>query len=165
MIIANRGRHSGGDEVMASPQERKSTLQLKRVRFSCRRNEITPVLKTSLRNGNGRNRVVPAINHSCFSCTEPQQLPGSPPQLHSPLSISLPRSAALIIAQAHPTPLCTVIACTGQLRAQAPHSMQETGAASTAVSLPGMKTPCGQTLLHIPQLMQRSGSYRSVFTR
>jgi hypothetical protein len=54
--------------------------------------------------------VLISKNHSGFSCGVPQQLPGSPPQLHSPLSISLPRSAALIIAHAHPTPLCTMIA-------------------------------------------------------
>ncbi|HPM62761.1 MAG TPA: hypothetical protein PK955_09815, partial [Methanoregulaceae archaeon] len=46
-----------------------------------------------------------------------QQDPASPPQVQ--LSMSLPLMAALIIAQAHPTPLCTSIAWTGQLRAQA----------------------------------------------
>jgi hypothetical protein len=50
------------------------------------------------------------VHQDGFSCVVLQQLPDSPPQLHSPLSISLPRSAALIIAHAHPTPLCTVIA-------------------------------------------------------
>jgi hypothetical protein len=44
------------------------------------------------------------------SCSPPQQEPASPPQLHSPLSISFPLRAALIIAQAHPTPLWTSIA-------------------------------------------------------
>ena len=38
-----------------------------------------------------------------------QELSGLP-QLHSQLSISFPLRAAEIIAQAHPTPLCTSIA-------------------------------------------------------
>jgi hypothetical protein len=61
------------------------------------------------------------------SCRVAQQVLSSPPpQLHS-VSISLPLRAALIIAHAHPTPLWTSIACTGQLSAHAPHSMQDAG--------------------------------------
>jgi hypothetical protein len=60
-----------------------------------------------------------------------QQVLSSPPQLHS-VSISLPIRAALIIAHAHPTPLWTSIACTGQLSAHAPHSMQDAGRTSSA---------------------------------
>ncbi len=84
-----------------------------------------------------------------------QQDPVSPPQVH--LSMSLPLMAALIIAQAHPTPLCTSIAWTGQLRAQAPHSMHRVLWTSTAVFSPSIKTPWGQTWLHRRQLMHRSG--------
>jgi len=40
--------------------------------------------------------------------------------------------AALIIAHAHPTPLWTSIAFTGQFKAQAPHSMHAAGRASSA---------------------------------
>jgi hypothetical protein len=46
-----------------------------------------------------------------FSSFAPQQEPSSPPQLHS-VSMSFPRSAALIIAHAQPTPLCTSMAWT-----------------------------------------------------
>jgi hypothetical protein len=54
--------------------------------------------------------------------------------------MSFPLMAALIIAHAQPTPLWTVIACTGQLRAHAPHSMQEAGFASSTWSFPSAKT-------------------------
>jgi hypothetical protein len=47
----------------------------------------------------------------------------SSPQPHIPDSIFCPRSAALIMAAAQPTPLSTTMALTGQLSAQAPHSM------------------------------------------
>jgi len=68
------------------------------------------------------------------------------------------------MAQAQPTPLSTSIAPAGQLRMQAPHSMQASGLTSLAASSPAAKTPCGQTALHIPQLVQSSGWYWSVFT-
>jgi hypothetical protein len=139
-----------GEKVDPSGSKRKSDYYRRQVFFS-------PLVYECL--------IDLLLHQDDFSCAVLQQLPGSSPQLHSPLSISLPRSAALIIAHAHPTPLCTVIACTGQFMAQAPHSIHETDTASTAVSLPGTNTPCGQTLLHIPQFIQRSGSYRSVFPR
>jgi len=61
------------------------------------------------------------------------------------------------MAQAHPTPLSTVIASTGQFPAQAPHSMQDDGLTSSACSGPSAKTPCGQTCVQRLQLMHRSG--------
>lgn len=67
-----------------------------------------------------------------FFSRSPQQDASLPPQLHSPLSILLPLSAAAIIAQAQPTPLCTVMAWTGQLRAQTPHSIHDAGCVSSA---------------------------------
>jgi hypothetical protein len=70
----------------------------------------------------------------------------------------LPVRAARIMAAAHPTPLSTVIAATGQLRWQAPHSMHESRRTNWAMLSSGAKTPCGQTMLHIPQLMHRAGS-------
>ena len=62
-----------------------------------------------------------------FFSRSPQQDASLPPQLHSPLSMLFPLSAAAIIAQAQPTPLCTVMAWTGQLRAHAPHSIHDAG--------------------------------------
>ena len=92
-----------------------------------------------------------------FSCGCPQQVFSLSPQLHSPLSIPFPLSAAEIMAQAHPTPLCTSIACTGQFRAQAPHSMHASGRARIARSSPSSNTACGQTCVQRLQLKQRSG--------
>jgi hypothetical protein len=66
--------------------------------------------------------------------------------------------AARIMAAAHPTPLSTVMAPAGQLSWQAPHSMQAAWRMSRAARRPGANTPCGQTMLHIPQLVHRSGS-------
>jgi hypothetical protein len=91
-----------------------------------------------------------------FSSLPPQQELSSP-QLHSPLSMSFPRRAALIIAHAHPTPLWTSIAWTGQFRAHAPHSMQAAGQLSWTVAVPGKKTAWGQTWRQRVQLMHRPG--------
>ena len=119
------------------------------------------ILKIS---GEKKGFLIHFMYHSCPhphdvpSVSPPQQDPASPPQLHSPLSISFPRKAALIIAQAHPTPLCTSIACTGQLRAQAPHSIQASGRVRFTCSFPSVKTPLGQTCVQRLQLMHRSGS-------
>ncbi len=68
------------------------------------------------------------------------------------------------MAAAHPTPLSTAMAAVGQLSWQAPHSIQASGRASWATRSFIANTPCGQTAAHISQPMQRSGSYRSVFT-
>jgi len=105
---------------------------------------------------------VPHEHGSSFN-SPPQQEPDSPPQLHS-VSISFPRSAAPIIAHAHPTPLWTSMACTGQFFAHAPHSMQAQGLASSAWSFPSAKTRWGQTCVQRRQLMHFSGKYRSVFS-
>ena len=98
-----------------------------------------------------------------FSPSPPQQETSGPP--HEQLSMSLPRRAALIIAQAQPTPLCTSMACVGQLRAQAPHSMHSDGRARTACFSPSAKTLWGHTWVHRRQLMQSSGRYTRVFSR
>jgi hypothetical protein len=73
-----------------------------------------------------------------------------------------PRRAALIMAAAQPTPLSTVIAPVGQLSWQAPHSMHASGRTRSATAPSGAKTPCGQTMLHMPQLMHKPGSYSRV---
>jgi hypothetical protein len=80
-----------------------------------------------------RHETLFSVSHEHGSSSGPQsqQEPSGPPQLHS-VSISFPRSAAPIIAHAHPTPLWTSIACTGQFFAHAPHSMQARGLASSA---------------------------------
>jgi hypothetical protein len=93
----------------------------------------------------------------------PQQL--DPPLQESPPQETsfLPRSAASIMADAQPTPLSTKMACAGQFFMQAPHSIQFAGRANLALVSPTSNTPCGQTMLHIPQLIQASGSYTSVF--
>ena len=70
-----------------------------------------------------------------------------------------PRSAALIIAAAQPTPLSTFNAPVGQLSWHAPHSMQvsaRTICTRRVPRAPGTNTPCGHTALHIPQLIQAS---------
>ena len=66
--------------------------------------------------------------------------------LHSALSMSFPLSAAAIIAQAHPTPLCTSIAWTGQFRAHAPHSMHDDGLGEHRVFISLSKYPVGADL-------------------
>ena len=71
--------------------------------------------------------------------------------------MSLPLRAAWIIAHAHPTPLWTSIACVGQFRAHAPHSMHSDGCASSACASPSAKTAWGQTWVQRWQLMHRSG--------
>ena len=93
----------------------------------------------------------------------PQQGDRGPPQ--EQLSMSLPRRAAWIIAQAHPTPLYTSIACVGQFRAHAPHSMHCDGRPSCACFSPSAKTAWGQTWVQRLQLMHRSGWYTRVFSR
>lgn len=87
----------------------------------------------------------------------------SPPQPQ--VSFLLPVIAARIIASAHPTPLCTVIAPDGQFFMQAPHSMQDAGCAGVTTFSPGTKTPWGHTELHMPQLKQSFGLYTSVFSK
>lgn len=66
------------------------------------------------------------------------------------------------MAEAQPTPLSTSIASVGQFFWHAPHSMQSDGLASVATSSPSSNTPCGHTIEHKPQLMQRLGSYCNV---
>ncbi len=92
----------------------------------------------------------------CLDPECPQQDPFSPQQ--DSVSISFPLRAAPIIAHAQPTPLWTVIARTGQLRAQAPHSIQADGRSSVTRVLPAVKTAWGQTSVQRPQFMQSSGS-------
>jgi hypothetical protein len=75
-----------------------------------------------------------------------------------------PRNALAIMAAAQPTPLSTVIAPVGQLSWQAPHSMHASGRTNWATAPFGAKTPCGQTMLHMPQLMHRPGSYSRVLS-
>jgi len=70
----------------------------------------------------------------------------------------------MIIAIAHPTPLSTSIAPEGQFIWQAPHSMHLSARASLTLPSPGANTRCGQTLRHIPQLVQRPGRKTRVFT-
>jgi hypothetical protein len=67
------------------------------------------------------------------------------------------------MAEAQPTPLSTAMAMAGQFNAHAPHSMQAAESARRTALPSGAKTACGQTLMHIPQLMHRSRSYRRVF--
>jgi len=103
----------------------------------------------------GATHFTPQHGVDSFSPSPPQQGASGPPQ--EQLSISFPRRAALIIAQAQPTPLCTSIAWVGQLRAHAPHSMQSDGRASSARFSPSAKTEWGQTCVQRLQLMHRSG--------
>ena len=71
--------------------------------------------------------------------------------------------AAFIIAAAQPTSLSTLIAPAEQFIAQAPHSMHSDGATRRALPLSALNTPWGQTEAQMPQLLQSSGSYSSVF--
>src|SRR5665647_2591671 len=70
---------------------------------------------------------------------------------------TFPLIAALIIAHAQQTPLCTSIAWTGQFMAHAPHSIHEDGCISSTCSFPSAKTPWGQTCVQRRQLMHLSG--------
>lgn len=91
----------------------------------------------------------------------PQHAGSGPPHVGS----FSPRSAALIIAAAQPTPLSTLSAPVGQLSWHAPHSMQASALTicTRRVScVPGAKTPCGHTVLHIPQLMHAIASNSNV---
>jgi hypothetical protein len=74
-----------------------------------------------------------------------------------------PLTAAIIIAEAHPAPLFTCIAFVGQLSWQAPHSMHASGFTNRAVFLSGLNTLWGHIVLHIPQLLLKSGSNFRVF--
>ncbi len=67
---------------------------------------------------------------------------------------------------AQPTPGVTLTAEVGQFTAQAPHSMQPSRSAMCARrgSPSSRNTPCGQTVPHAPQPMQRSGSRAKVTT-
>ena len=102
-----------------------------------------------------------------FSRSHPHPQDSSPPQQPPSPQVSspLPVRADRIRAAAHPTPLCTSIAPGGQFRAQAPHSMQRSGAPSTALSVPSRKTPCGQTSVQRRQLIHRSGKNTRVLFR
>jgi len=68
-----------------------------------------------------------------------------------------------LTAAAQPTPVVTATAPARQFRMQAPHSMQAARLTMRATVSPGTNTPCGQTMLHIPQLLHSFGKYRSVF--
>ncbi len=70
---------------------------------------------------------------------------------------SLPLSAALIMAEAHPTPLSTSMAWEGQFFRQAPHSMQSAGLANLIRSPSRAKTRWGHTFRHIPHRTHRPG--------
>jgi hypothetical protein len=104
--------------------------------------------------------VMRAYRHSSV----PPQHAESPAPQQPQVSFLLPVIAALIIASAHPTPLCTLIAPDGQFFMQAPHSMQDAGLARVTTFSPGTKTPWGHTELHMPQLKQSFGLYTSVFS-
>lgn len=71
-------------------------------------------------------------------------------------------SHSLIIPAAQPTPESTVIALTGQLSAQAPHSIQASRSLMVAFFSADEKTWCGQTSMHRPQPMQSDSRNSSV---
>jgi len=64
---------------------------------------------------------------------------------------SVPVSAPMMIAAAHPTPDSTAMASAGQFLAQAPHSMQASRSTIRAFLSSTANTPCGHTVAHIPQ--------------
>ena len=73
-----------------------------------------------------------------------------------------PVSAAWIMAAAQPTPACTLIAPGSQLSMHAPHSIQAFLLTMRAMVSPASNTPCGQTVLQNPQLVQSFGKNCSV---
>jgi hypothetical protein len=73
-------------------------------------------------------------------------------------------SIPLIIPAAQPTPELTVIACTGQFNAQAPHSMHESLLIMCAFFSESTKTSCGQTFMHIPHPLHVDSHKSSVTT-
>lgn len=68
-----------------------------------------------------------------------------------------PLMAALIIADAQPTPLSTLMAEEGQLTWQAPHSMHFSGRERRTFPSPLWNTRCGHTSRHLPQLTHLPG--------
>src|SRR5450830_911715 len=64
------------------------------------------------------------------------------------------RSHSLIIPEAQPTPASTVMALTGQFRAQAPHSIQASRSVMEVFFSVIENTWCGQTSRQRPQPMQ-----------
>jgi hypothetical protein len=70
----------------------------------------------------------------------------------------------LITAAAHPTPTFTWIASAGQLRLQAPHSIQASLFTIVAQSCTRLQTARGQTCVHIPHPTHLSASSSSVTT-
>jgi hypothetical protein len=63
-----------------------------------------------------------------------------------------------MMSDAQPTPGLTLMASTGQFIAQAPHSMQPSRSTIYTFLPVNMKTPCGQTWVHIPQPIHFSPS-------
>ena len=66
------------------------------------------------------------------------------------------------MATAHPTPGETVMACTGQFLAQAPHSIHRSGSRISSPLSVREKMRCGQTRVQLPQPTQRCRSTRKV---
>ena len=73
-------------------------------------------------------------------------------------------SRELITAVAQPTPDFTLSASTGQLREQAPHSMQASRSAMSIFPLVRLRTAWGQTRRQVPQPVHFSRSSFSVTT-
>jgi hypothetical protein len=76
----------------------------------------------------------------------------------------LPFSQRLMMRAAQPTPGDTDNASTGQLLAQAPHSMQPLRSTIRAFRFSIASTPWGHTWLHTPHPMHRSESIPMVTT-
>jgi hypothetical protein len=72
--------------------------------------------------------------------------------------------ALWMTAWAQPTPACTVIASSGQLREQALHSMHASRSVILAKPLSMAKTPWGQTTAHIPHPVHFSSKSSRVAT-
>jgi hypothetical protein len=77
---------------------------------------------------------------------------------------SVPRTAPVMIADAHPTPESTDSAPGAQFMAQAPHSMQASRSMILAFFSTISKTACGQTSMHFPHPVHFEASSSSVTT-
>jgi hypothetical protein len=93
----------------------------------------------------------------------PPALDEAPPVPAQPQVGSVPLSAPVMMADAHPTPLLTRMAAKAQLPAQAPHSMHRSLSVSRARAAgPGCpsitNTAWGHTSAHLPQPLHFEGS-------
>ncbi len=96
-----------------------------------------------------------------MKCIENEILQQQEPEDGLPVNFEI-QELIISVAQPQPSSSFTVIALTGQLVAQAPHSMQAPLSISLALPFSIEKILCGQVVSHMPQPIQRSVSRLSI---